>query len=257
MKHNIPIDSFIHYEKYKELKDLHERIFHFNFTQESEIIHLLKNPPNYKFIILTTGVDGNLLSIIQKIGYKLPENLIRWYSVYANLNLNKIVNLPLGWNSMVFNNVKDMIQDILSDENIKKQKLMLMAMGRTHPIRERIRNLFIDKNWVSHQDCTIQLEFYLILMKHHYFNLSPRGISEDSFRTWESLYSGVIPIVIRSEIYKNFNDLPILQIDKWSDITEGFLNRTLEDFNTREWNYEKLDFNYWKKIMVEDIKKLN
>ena len=257
MHPNIPIDSFIHYDKYKELKSLHEHIFHFDFTQELEIIQFIKNPPTYKFIIITTGIDGNLISIIQKVGYKLPENLVRWYSVYGNINFNKIINLPLGWNSKLFLNMKNMIQDILEDDNIKKQKLMLMALGTTHPVRERIKGLFINQNWVSHQEHIIPLEYYLILMKHHHFNISPRGVSEDTFRMWESLYFGVIPVVIKGEIYKNFIDLPILQLDKWSDINEDFLNKTLENFTSREWNYEKLDFNYWKNIMIEDVKNLD
>jgi hypothetical protein len=253
----IPIDSFIHYDKYKELTELHEHIYHFNFTQEVDILSILKTPPEHKFILITTGIDGNLLSIIQKVGYKLPDNLIRWYSVYANFNIRKIVNLPLGWNSKLFENMKGIIQNVLEDDSIKKQRLMLMALGNTHPIRGRIKNIFSNQKWVSHQECNIPLEYYLILMKHHHFNISPRGVSEDSFRIWESLYFGIIPIVIKGEIYKNFTDLPILQLDKWTDITEELLNKTLEEFTTREWNYEKLDFNYWKNIMIEDIKNLD
>lgn len=254
---NIPIESFIHFDKYKELTDLHEHIFHFSFLQESEIIQLLKNPPDYKFIIITTGVDGDLMSIIQKIRYKLPENLVRWYSVYANFNSNKIINLPLGWKSNLFLNMKAMISEILDDESIKKQRLMLMALGSTHLIRERIKPLFLNQNWVSHQEHNIPLEYYLILMKHHYFNISPRGVSEDTFRTWESLYFGVIPIVIKGEIYKNFTDLPILQLDKWTDLNEDLLKQTLKEYSTRMWNFEKLDFNYWKNIMIEDVKNLD
>jgi hypothetical protein len=254
---NIPIDSFIHYDKYKEFKDLHEHIFYFSFLQEAEIIKLLKNPPDYKFIIITTGVDGNLISIIQKVGYKLPENLVRWYSVYANFNFKKIINLPLGWNTKIFLNMKNMIQELLEDDSIKKQKLMLMALGSTHPIREKLKNLFINQNWVSYQEHNISLEYYLILMKHHYFNISPSGFSEDSFRTWESLYFGIIPIVIKNEIYRNFTDLPIFQLDTWKSINEDVLKNTIEDFENKTWNYDKLNFNHWKNMVISDIKNLD
>jgi hypothetical protein len=124
-------------------------------------------------------------------------------------------------------------------------------------MRERIRKLFINKEWVSNQECTIQLEYYLILMKHHYFNLSPRGISEESFRTWESLYFGIIPIVIKNEIYRNFTDLPIFQLDTWKSINEDVLKNTIEDFENKTWNYDKLNFNHWKNMVISDIKNLD
>ena len=48
------------------------------------------------------------------------------------------------------------------------------------------------------------------------------------------------------EAFNNlFNDLPVLIIKKWEDITAELLDNTINDFKQREFNYDKLTLNYW------------
>jgi hypothetical protein len=77
------------------------------------------------------------------------------------------------------------------------------------------------------------------------FVLSPFGIGMDCHRTWEALCLGAIPIINAPNFEKMFEGLPVLIVNEWSEITRELLDKTIEDFKTREFKYEKLTLQYW------------
>jgi len=81
------------------------------------------------------------------------------------------------------------------------------------------------------------------------FVVSPFGNGFDCHRTWEALLLGCIPIVKTSGIDILYDDLPVLIVQDWNDITEKLLRSTLEDFKKKHekgnFNYDKLTLNYW------------
>jgi hypothetical protein len=88
------------------------------------------------------------------------------------------------------------------------------------------------------------------------FIIAPRGCSIDSYRLWDAIYFGCIPIVVKYEGYNQFEDLPILFIDKWEDyseLTEEYLNHIWDKFSVMDFNYEKLKFSYWENEITSTI----
>jgi hypothetical protein len=82
-------------------------------------------------------------------------------------------------------------------------------------------------------------------MCRYSFVLSPFGNGYDCHRTWEALCLGAIPIV-RAKHFKNlFADLPVLNVDEWSDVTPELLQKTIHEFKEKKFNYEKLTLKYW------------
>lgn len=79
------------------------------------------------------------------------------------------------------------------------------------------------------------------------FIASPWGNGPDCIRTWEGLVLGCIPIVKRSPMCSVYDDLPVLIVDKWSDLTEQLLLETFHRFSTMTFMYEKLTLAYWVK----------
>ena len=53
---------------------------------------------------------------------------------------------------------------------------------------------------------------YCINMSKHQFIICPPGNGVDTIRFWEALYMGCTPIVLRHQIYRDFN-LPIIQVN--------------------------------------------
>ena len=45
--------------------------------------------------------------------------------------------------------------------------------------------------------------------------------------------------------YSQFNELPIVQIHSWSDLSEDYLEMEYERIMSTEWNFEKLSMDYW------------
>jgi hypothetical protein len=77
------------------------------------------------------------------------------------------------------------------------------------------------------------------------FVVSPPGNGLDCHRTWEALCLGCIPIVKTSELDPLFEDLPVLIVESWSEVSLENLNKVVEQFQYRTFNYEKLKLNYW------------
>lgn len=82
-------------------------------------------------------------------------------------------------------------------------------------------------------------------MSKYSFVLSPFGNGYDCHRTWEALCVGAIPIIRAKQFKSLFADLPVLNVDEWSDINQELLQNTIREFKQRKFNYEKLTLKYW------------
>jgi hypothetical protein len=92
-----------------------------------------------------------------------------------------------------------------------------------------------------------------INISNYAFVLSPCGNSLDCHRTWEALCLGSIPIIkLEGTFIKLFEDLPVLVVGKWTDITYDLLQETLNNFVSREFNMEKLKLSYWQELIYEN-----
>ena len=82
------------------------------------------------------------------------------------------------------------------------------------------------------------------------FVLSPFGVGMDCHRTWEALCLGAIPILKAPNFTNMFENLPVLIVNEWSDITQELLDKTIIDFQSRTFNYDKLTLQYWVKQII-------
>jgi hypothetical protein len=56
-------------------------------------------------------------------------------------------------------------------------------------------------------------------------------------------------------VIKNINnsyyyDLPVVYVKYWEDVNEYFLSKKYEEIVSKQWNYEKLNFNFWKNKII-------
>ena len=89
------------------------------------------------------------------------------------------------------------------------------------------------------------------------FVLSPPGAGVDCHRTWELLYLGCIPIVEHSTISELYEDLPILVVDNWDDISNEFLEMKYKEIKknlaSRRYKMEKLYADYWFRLISNKV----
>lgn len=117
-------------------------------------------------------------------------------------------------------------------------RIQLIEMFENEPYcftKVRSRKAFIETPFVQ----------YLEEIASSKFVLSPIGYELDCLRTWEAIVLGAIPIVEHTFIDPLFEDLPVLIIDDWSQITQTFLEERIDALKMR--SREKAFFPFWEK----------
>ena len=84
-------------------------------------------------------------------------------------------------------------------------------------------------------------------MSKYAFVLSPFGNGMDCHRTWEALCLGCIPIVCAPNFTKLFEELPVLNVNDWREVTEELLASTIIKFKNSTFNLDKLLLSNWVK----------
>ena len=190
----------------------------------------------------------------------MPKCVSSWYATNVVYKTDSLIPIPLG--IAPYRNSKSAIIDDFIDLEFQQKKRKFMYFNfnlntnyfhRTKAI-DFARKIFDiqlveDKNY---QD-------YLSSLALHQFSISPWGNGIDTHRFWESLYSGSIPITKQHLIYNSFPTLPKILVEDYEVIDYEFLIDKLQKLrNDKEnYNFEELDFKYWKKRIQNDNSNLN
>jgi len=86
---------------------------------------------------------------------------------------------------------------------------------------------------------------YLSDLLHTKFVISPRGNALDSHRTWESLLMGCYPVVLSSTLDPLYQDLPVVIVNSWSEVTAEFLEEKDRELSAKTWNRDLLFAPHW------------
>jgi len=81
------------------------------------------------------------------------------------------------------------------------------------------------------------------------FVISPFGNGYDCHRTWEALVLGCIPIIHSSALNPLYEGLPVLIVNDWSEVTVDLMSRTIKNFTSRSFQYDKMTLKYWTEII--------
>jgi uncharacterized membrane protein YheB (UPF0754 family) len=196
------------------------------------------------------------------------EYLIRWFIQNTRNKTDKITQLPIGLDyHTVSNNPSHVFKKDSEGHLPENQEEILMSIReQVLPFYKRINKIYVNFSIVTdrfgqRKEALEKISTDLMVinkdfikrtdtwnnMKEYSFVLSPFGNGMDCHRTWEALCLGCIPI-LKAPSFKNmFEDLPVLIVNDWSEITQELLNDTLNTFEKQKlnFNYDKLTLNYW------------
>jgi len=216
------------------------------FTKISYITYFIeKMLPliKHKFILITHMGD-------QKAGLnkKILEHpfLIKWYGINMISTLKNVECIPLGLENLMWKRTKFSILDQYKN-NIKSNLLYLNFNIKTNKNRPIILNTFLNKNFIKNNNKS--WDDYIKELSTYKFCISPEGNGIDCHRTWECLYLNVIPIVKKSITMSYFDELPILFVDNYDIINEEYLDQYYLEFQNKKFNLDKLNYEYWKRII--------
>lgn len=193
-------------------------------------------PSNYESLDYYDKIDLSIIDIIKK-------NNLHIFSYSVSINSPNIMMIPLG--------IYHKFQHLHLKTN-EKHILCYMNMGIPcdrwfgNP-RKKIINM-IDSSIIVNKHGLSNDEFYEDISKSK-FMICPRGCGIDTYRLWDCIALGCIPIVEKYGGHEQCSDLPILFLDTVDDfalLTEDFLNNIYDEFLLRDFNYEKCTIDYWK-----------
>jgi hypothetical protein len=227
-----------------------------------------KNIKLYFYIgVIEPTLQNNILS------YLLPYSI----KIYCTNNTNpncKILPIGLRDGEEIHPNHKNFSgNDILNEmkiERIKKYLCLLCFTKETHSTRFECENKLGNKSYIYNLNANNDMKWenkggiikinnkqsihcgmipqwiFYQFCHESYYTLCPRGAGEDTHRFFESLALNSIPIVKRSNtpFDETFSFFPCLIIDDWSECTEEFLLKNLDNkldellkFHTRYPNF--------------------
>jgi hypothetical protein len=192
------------------------------------------------------------------------EKIIHWFAQNCIGKHPKLSQIPIGLDYHTLetsNHSWGPMQSILNQENelieIKNEIRLkkTSCYGNFHftfgkygsDRRDAILN--IQKELIYYEPLPCSRKLSWIKQSNYAFIISPLGNGLDCHRTWEALALGLIPIVKKSGLDQLYDDLPVLIVNDWQDVTEKLLNETLIAFNLKVFNYEKLTMSYWNALI--------
>jgi hypothetical protein len=199
------------------------------------------------YILLTHNGDYNLPG---KYAHYLDDpKIIAWFGDMVIEGHSKLHPIPVGiannyWphgNLTVINRLRSQLS------KIPKNKILYLNIGvHTNPhVRSEVISLFAPQPFCSYSLNNKPWEQYLYDLASSQFVLSPRGNGIDCHRTWEALLMGSFPIVKRSALDSMFEDLPVVIVDDWHEITLEFLVQKYKELVSQPHNFNKLFLTYW------------
>lgn len=191
--------------------------------------------------------------------------IIHWYSQNCILlEHEKLSQLPIGldYHTMSYSNhswgnmsspieQEQMINNIKAGAKPFYERIMKcysnfhFSMGTKYAYDRIDAYNNIDRNLVYYEPNRVIREKSWQTQSMCAFVLSPHGNGLDCHRTWEALCLGCIPIVKTSPLDSMYNELPVLIVNDWNDITIELLQKTVDEYKGREFRYEKLTLKYW------------
>ena len=188
------------------------------------------------------------------------EKIIHWFSQNAVIKHPKLTLIPIGMDYHTKENPLEQETELirvknnapmLRDRKIKcysnfhfnKSYLNKLTYDRYDAINK------INKDLIFYESSPVARNKSWENQSEYAFVVSPRGNGLDCHRTWEALILGCIPIVKTSPIDSLFDELPVLIVNDWSDITQTLLEKTLQNFSNSQYNYDKLQLSYWMKLI--------
>lgn len=233
-------------------------------VQDGDTIFLNGDHLDYFFTTIHPKIQTHYILITHNSDYDIPgkfatylddETLAGWFGQNVVLAHPKIHPLPIGLANMYWKHGNPAIitraLNTFGDKHHRKS-LLYLNFSITHPNRWQVYNLFLKKPFCTVYELKNKVEHagldpykHLKHLAHHKFVLSPRGNGLDAHRTWEALLMGAIPIVERSASDSMYDDLPVLIVDNWHDVTKNLLYESYEIFLDKTYNAKKLYAPYW------------
>lgn len=221
---------------------------------------------NRKYILITHTADW----FVNKHMFETrPKCIVKWFAECTDYEHPDLIPIPIGlsphkdsdkgsWDVEWFMQEKNLERLRVKPKN---DNVLYCTWNYINNIRARtgvlktLRNNGIECLWdrLGQEEGPGEYKSwyeYLENASQYRFHVSPAGAGFDSHRTWDALYMGCFPIVIKHPTFKF--TLPIIQVNNWGEVTLDLLHSYLN----KEHNMEQLYMSYWTNRIFNEFNKL-
>jgi len=190
---------------------------------------------------------------------KSPPSIVKWYAQNAVHEHPNLVSVPLGLENHTGKSKGKFTNHdwFLKNDGILRARWKeqdTLYCNWNPDTNQEVRKPILEKlkaNINIKHESGLSFETYCNNMSYYKFVVCPPGNGADTHRLWEALYLGCYPITLRNRIYRDYN-LPILQVDDWSEVTSDLVNKFYWDWNGQPYHHE-LQMSHWEKIIKNEI----
>ena len=156
----------------------------------------------------------------------LSQHFEAIYSVNAHSRSKKISSLPIGLENARLNRNGRLqyFLDELENPTPAGQRAQIVFSNfhvETNPlVRNHVAQVLADSRH-GHHALFLKSGEYRNLIRQTKFVISPPGNGPDCHRTWESIYLGAVPVVLKDSIDPQFaKNLPMMAVDNYEEFCE-------------------------------------
>ena len=259
------------------------------FIRGDNLSVFIDNFSNFKYRVVIVVGNGDQTfpndfwkSEDEFIKFIESDKILHIFSVNSTIMHNKHTKIPIGLDyhstSYIDKGVKghyvskmmplecdNLINEIISNRQSFDKRIIKcysnfhfnMQTDRRYTYDRKDALEKIPKECVYYEEKILPRKQSFINQLEYAYVISPHGNGLDCHRTWEALVLGCIPIVKSSCLDQLYDELPVLIVEDWSDITQELLEETVKVFKEQKFNYEKLTLKYWmdKIDSVKEVEK--
>ena len=183
-----------------------------------------------------------------------PNLIMLVVSQHHNVSHPKVISMPLGlmeprdiWATMMRaarNGVK------------KNQGYLLYSAGSNYAYRPKIRNCIKEtlKDDMNIMQDKIEKQAFRMSLVSSIASLSMPGLGYDTYRLWETLILGSMPVQERGMGFdRTVYRLPVLLVDDYADLTSDMIRSAYVEalYRADDWEYERLTKQWWERLIFE------
>ena len=201
-----------HYNKIFVKPNFLDMFFKYLFPRIKKKFYLYTGASDY-------SIDDKYLKYIENI------KIIKWIGQNITLTHEKVIKIPIGLPSSIGEDIH--LLNKLKRRRIKYEdkecKFLITHMEETSEKRKNLMFHFKTKDWVTIAP-KCDFETYMDHINKNKFVCCPRGNGIDTYRFWECIYMGSVPIVESSPLDDLYSKVNCIIVDSFSQLKKEQLD---------------------------------
>ena len=183
-----------------------------------------------------------------------PNVIMMLVNQHHNISHPKVISLPRGVLPDVAKIIWDEAQHAIRHD-VRKQNLLFVASSKWGPRPQIIDcvSKSMGRYLVKEQKKISTIRF-MKAMSASIAILCVPGLGYDTFRLWESLASGSMPIIERGVGFDRvLYRLPALLVDDFADVTPDLVKQAYVEalYHVDQWDYKRMTTRWWERLLYK------